>query len=66
MYGKNQIIKYSKESVENFPEFWEEVIDIGYEVLSIIDKLTNEICKVKDFHLISGAFIGFENGEFLQ
>jgi len=63
MYGMDQQCLHNKEVVENFPEFWEEIINIGYEVLSIIDKLTDEVSKVKDFQLTSGAFIEIENGK---
>lgn len=43
---------------KDYPEFWKEIIGKkNYEVLSIINKTTNEIRNVKDFDIINGAYI---------
>ena len=46
----------------DYPEFWKEIIEKkNYEILSIIEKTINVIRKVKDFDIITGAYISIND-----
>ena len=59
-YMSDSLIFFHKEAIENYPEFWEEIKEKEYEILSFMDK--NIIFNLSDKVYQPNADIDFDCG----